>query len=198
MRLPPSRVVVHALYVVPEMKRLAYISCILSISPLITQCENKHTTKDTPNTMNSTDQDYTLVMSTFDKTNEQIGEQGWENVGAELRHLANVIALYGKIEGGGFGGFYFDSEYLPDMLEELSGSLKEVGALRADELLRASTLKFEGGIVPAGMDARIVVAQSYPEDFDPFEDLDSEFYESAEPHITLLANYIRANPTAFK
>lgn len=148
--------------------------------------------------MNSTDQDYTLVMSISDKTNEQIREKGWENVGVEHRHLVNVIAFYSKVENSGFGGFYYDSEYLPDMIDELSGSLREVGALRAEELLQASTLKFEGGVVPAGMDARIAVAQSYPEDFDPFEDLDNKFYSEAEPDMALLANYIRANPSAFK
>jgi hypothetical protein len=180
------------------MKRLAYICCIISIPVFVTHCENKHTSHDSGNTMNSTNPDYTLVMSAFDKTNEQIREKGWENIGVEHRHLANVIGFYSKVENSGFSGFYFDSEYLPDMLEELSRSLKEVGALRAEGLLQASTLKFEGGIVPAGMDARIEVAQSYPEDFDPFEDLDNKFYREAEPDMALLANYIRSNPSAFK
>lgn len=171
---------------------------ISSISILVTNCEDKHTTHDNGHTMNSADPDYTLVTSVFDKTNQEIREKGWQNVGAEQRHLANVMAFYSKVGNSGFGGFYFDSEYLPDMIDEISLSLKEVGALRAEGLLRESTLKFEGGVVPAGMDARIAVSRSYPEEFDPFEDLDDKFYSEAEPVMALLANYIRANPSAFK
>ena len=168
------------------------------ITPLLTCCEKDQTTLGNPKTMDHTDLDDRFVMATFDQTSEDVRDKGWDNVREEQRHLSNVIAFYGKIENGGFGGFYFDSEYLSDMLNEFSGSLKAVGAFRAEGLLRASTLKFEGGVVPPGMDARISVAQTYPDDFDPFEELDGRFYVEAEPYISLLADYIRAQPTAFK
>lgn len=163
----------------------------------ITQCEHPNESINTTMTKRDSDADFELVMSAYDASNELIRESGWDGVKDEQRHLANVMAFYGKIENGGFGGFYFDSEYLPDMMEELSASLKLVGANRAEELMRVSTQKFDGGIVPEGLDGRVAVARTYPEGFDPFEDLDTQFYVEAEEYIPLLADYVRANPEVF-
>lgn len=179
------------------MKRLAQTLCLSLITLLVTHCEKHQTTYDNKD-MSHNDLEFRFVMSTYDQVNEDIREKGWDQVSGEQRTLANVIIFYSKIEIGGFGGFYFDSEHLPEMLNEIASSLHRVGANRAEELLRLSTQKFEGGVVPVGMDARIAVAQTYPDDFDPFEELDELFYSESESYISLLATYIRANPSTFK
>lgn len=57
--------------VVPNMNRSACICCIVCILPLVTHCE-KYSAEYKGKTMHATDSDYTLVMATFDKTNEEI------------------------------------------------------------------------------------------------------------------------------
>lgn len=184
------------LYVVQKMKPVARIIAIAFAAFLTAQCEQSQEHPQANHTMN--DPDFDLVMKAYDRSNELIQQNGWDGVDEEHRHLTNVIAFYSKIDNGGFGGFYFDSDYLPDMIDELSVSLKLVGATRAEELMRISTQKFDGGVVPKGLDGRVEVARAYPDDFDPFEDLDDKFYAEAENYISLLVAYVREHPDSFK
>jgi hypothetical protein len=186
----------HCYDVVQKMRPVVCIAAIVLATLLNTQCKQSQEPPKAKTTMDNADFD--LVMEAYDKANELIRQNGWDGVDDEHRHLTNVIAFYSKVENGGFGSFYFDSDYLPDMMEELSVSLKLVGATRAEELMRISTKEFDGGVVPKGLDGRVEVARTYPDDFDPFEDLDTKFFAEAEEYIPLLVTYVRTHSNSFK
>ncbi len=151
-----------------------------------------------PPAMSYTDEDYELVLSIHTVIGDKIRSKGWETMAPEERHFSNVMAFFGKVESGGFDGFYFDSEHLPTMIPQLRESLLAVEAGPAEAILAESMNFFDGGVVPHDLDARVDMIREKPDNFEPFGDLEDRFYAEVESHYTLLACYARRHPEVFQ